>query len=75
MYDNYHYASEIVDRGFVCHQAVARLLAVVATQLADEVVLPFDIQTYAVFLNDSLNSLEKKYGAQLGENDATLSTI
>ncbi len=73
MYDNYQLASEIVDRGFVHHQAVARMWAVAATELADAVVLPFDINSYANFLNDSLTSLEEKYDQQLQQNNATFS--
>ena len=62
-----------MDRGFVHHQAVARMWVAAATELADAVVLPFDIKSYASFLNDSLTSLEKQYGAQLQENGATFS--
>ena len=55
------------------HQAVARLWAVVATSLADATLLPFDIENYATFLNQSLTGLEEKYGIWLKENNATLS--
>lgn len=73
MYDNYQLASEIVDRGFVHHQAVARMWAIAAIELADAVVLPFDVNAYAAFLNDSLTSLEGKYSQQLQQNNATFS--
>ncbi len=63
-----------MDRGFVHHQAVARMWAVAATELADAVVLPFDIKTYAAFLNDSLTALEKQYDSQLQQNNATFSS-
>ena len=66
-------ASEIVDRGFVHHQAVARMWAVTAVEIADSSVLPFDIQAYAAFLNNSLTSLEKQYEAKLQQNNATFS--
>ena len=43
LYDSYHLASNLVDRGFVHHQAVARMWAVAAVTLSDSVILPFDI--------------------------------
>ena len=73
LYDNYYLASEIVDRGFVHHQAVARMWAAVASQLADSVILPFDIKAYATFLNRSLTSLESSYGAMLQQNNNSFS--
>lgn len=71
LYDNYQLASEIVDRGFVHHQAVARMWAISAADLADATILPFDIKSYAAFLNDSLTALEDKYDEQLQQNNAT----
>ena len=58
-----------MDRGFVHHQAVARMWAAVASQLADSTILPFDIRAYAIFLNRSLASLESSYGALLQQNN------
>lgn len=69
LYDSYHLASDIIDRGFVHHQAVARMWAAVAVQLADSVVIPYDIRAYALFLNRSLSSLETQYGALLQINN------
>lgn len=66
-------ASEIVDQGFLHHQAVARMLAIVAVELADANILPFDMRNYASYLDMSLSSLELKYGIRLEENNSTFS--
>lgn len=56
------------------HQAVARMWAISAADLADATILPFDIKSYAAFLNDSLTALEDKYDEQLQQNNATFSS-
>lgn len=56
------------------HQAVARMWAIAAVDLADATILPFDIKAYAAFLNDSLNALEAKYDEQLQQNNVTFSS-
>ena len=73
LYDSYHLASNLVDRGFVHHQAVARMWAVAAVTLSDSVILPFDILAYASYLNRSLSLLQTKYGATLLQNGVSLS--
>lgn len=75
LYDNYYLASEIIDKGFVHHQAVARMLAVTATELADAIVLPYDLKAYATYLSKALADLELKYETLLEQNNATFSTI
>ena len=49
--------------------------AVVASQLADSIILPFDIKAYATFLNRSLSSLETTYGTILQQNNNSFSKI
>jgi len=66
-------ASNIVDRGFVHHQAVARMWAVAAVTLSDSVILPLDILAYASYLNHSLSLLHTKYGPILQQNGVSLS--
>ena len=58
----------MVDKGFVHHQAVSRVLAVFAANLADLQILPFDLKAYSSFLNQSVNSFEQRYGQQLQQN-------
>ena len=43
--------------------------AAVALQLAESVVIPYDIAAYAKFLNQSLSSLESQFGARLQQNN------
>jgi hypothetical protein len=43
--------------------------AAVAVQLADSVIIPYDIRAYALFLNRSLSSLESQYGTLLQMNN------
>lgn len=62
-----------MDKGFVHHQAVARLWAAVALKLADSVVLPLDIRSYAQVIDRSLRDIEEKFGASLESNNVTLS--
>lgn len=61
-----------MDKGFVHHQAVARLWALVAIELADAAILPLDIRAYAASLKQSFENLETKYGAQLERNNVSL---
>jgi len=75
LYDSYLLASEIIDRGFVHHQAVARMWAAVAVQLSDSIVIPYDIRAYAEFLNQSLGSLETQYGTLLQQNNDSFDFI
>lgn len=75
LYDSYHLASNIVDRGFVHHQAVARMWAVMAITLSDSTVLPFDILAYASYLNQSLSLLQSRYGGVLLQNGVSLKHV
>ncbi|XP_046656100.1 N-acetylated-alpha-linked acidic dipeptidase 2-like [Daphnia pulicaria] len=75
LYDSYHLASNIVDRGFVHHQAVARMWAVAAVTLSDSVILPLDILAYASYLNHSLSLLHTKYGPILQQNGVSLKHV
>lgn len=73
LYDSYHLASNIIDRGFLHHQAVARMWAAAAATLSDSVILPLDILAYGLYLNQSIVLLDARYGAILNQNNAPLS--
>jgi len=40
--------------------------------LADSVILPMDIEGYAVYLKEAFNEIKDRYGNQLSDNNATL---
>lgn len=67
-YDTYHWMSTYGDPGFLQHSAMGQYLALLALHLADDEVLPVDVQNYAVELRayrDDLVDFLEEYDAKL----------
>jgi N-acetylated-alpha-linked acidic dipeptidase len=47
IYDNHHWVSRIGDPGFVYHAALVEIWGLIALRLADDEVLPIDVEAYA----------------------------
>ena len=62
-----------MDKGFVFHRSVAQLWAEMARNLVESIVLPLDLEWYAIHLKESFDDIQKKYGSRLESNGATLS--
>ncbi|XP_029454760.1 putative N-acetylated-alpha-linked acidic dipeptidase [Rhinatrema bivittatum] len=75
VYETYDLVSRLMDRDFKYHQAVARLWGEMALTLADNVILMFDCQNYAVMLEKILASIKTSYGTLLQKNGINLDDV
>lgn len=67
-YDTYNWMATYGDPGFLQHSAIGQYLALLAFHLADDTILPFDVQNYAVELRayrDDLQDFTAEYGVEL----------
>ena len=67
-YDTYNWMATFGDPGFLQHSAIGQYLALLAFHLADDTILPFDVQNYAVELRayrDDLQDFTAEYGVEL----------
>ncbi|KAI9170744.1 putative glutamate carboxypeptidase [Paramyrothecium foliicola] len=67
-YDSYHWMATFGDPGFHQHRAVGQYLTLLAYHLADDEVLPIDVQNYGVELRayyDDLSEFIAENGASL----------
>ncbi|KXJ91768.1 hypothetical protein Micbo1qcDRAFT_146626 [Microdochium bolleyi] len=58
-YDNFDWMTRVGDPGFVYHNLLGRVLALVILELCDRPVLPFDMSNYALALNKYVGDLNK----------------
>jgi N-acetylated-alpha-linked acidic dipeptidase len=65
-YDSYHWMKTMVDPDFGIHAAVGRFVALLAYHLADDALIPFDMDTYARNVNYWIREL---VGETLGMPD------
>lgn len=73
LYETYHLAADIMDKGFLYHQAVAQLWAEIARNLTESTVLPFDVSWYSTYIRESFSEIKSRYIRQIEANGATLS--
>ena len=50
-YDSYHWMKTLIDPDFEIHATVGRFIALLAYHLADDAIIPFDMDTYARNVN------------------------
>jgi N-acetylated-alpha-linked acidic dipeptidase len=62
MYDNHHWVARIGDPGFVYHAALVRILGLVAMRLANDPVLPIDVEAYASRITEFVKESEPSAG-------------
>lgn len=72
LYETHYLLASIMDKGFVFHRSVAQLWAEMARNLTESIVLPLDLEWYAIHLKESFDDIQNKYGSRLESNGATL---
>jgi N-acetylated-alpha-linked acidic dipeptidase len=68
-YDSYHWMKTMVDPDFSIHATVGRFMTLLAYHLADDAVIPFDMDTYARNINYYVRELvgeTMQYGVDYG---------
>ncbi|KAK4016643.1 hypothetical protein OUZ56_031605 [Daphnia magna] len=71
LYETYHTVANLMDPGFKYHLAVARLMAELTLSLSESVILPFDVPSYASFLEQDIAKIESRYKDVAVTNGAT----
>lgn len=72
LYETHYLLAAIMDKGFAFHRSVAQLWAEMARNLTETVVLPMDLEWYAIHLKESFDVIQATYGPRLQANGATL---
>ncbi|XP_064600785.1 uncharacterized protein LOC135466961 [Liolophura sinensis] len=62
-YETFFAVDKIIDRGFFYHTAVAKFWAEIARNLAESLILPFNVSDYGVALGNFRTTLYKDYGS------------
>ncbi|XP_033735883.1 N-acetylated-alpha-linked acidic dipeptidase 2-like [Pecten maximus] len=65
VYETFYAVDQLIDRGFKRHQAVAQTTAELMRNLADSLIVPFDVTDFANNLQTLVNTLDSDYGALL----------
>ncbi|EQL36218.1 glutamate carboxypeptidase Tre2 [Blastomyces gilchristii SLH14081] len=77
-YDNFDWMTRVGDPGFKYHKVLGQIWALLLLELADNPILPFDIQTYAVAVTRYVSDLEEyaksKHVPLLGAREGTRTT-
>ncbi len=58
-FDDFRYATKILDPGFADHRAVAQMLALLAYRYAQDGAYPYSFRAYAIQMRTDLNELAK----------------
>lgn len=66
------YICQIVLCGFQCHRASGQVWAEVARNLADSLIIPFQVEDYAKKLKDGVDKLENEFGLLMEKNGIEL---
>lgn len=66
------YKCQIVLCGFQCHRASGQVWAEVARNLADSLIIPFQVEDYAKKLKDGVDKLENEFGLLMEKNGIEL---
>ncbi|XP_038076194.1 N-acetylated-alpha-linked acidic dipeptidase 2-like isoform X2 [Patiria miniata] len=75
VYETFYYMKTFLDYDFLRHQAVARLWAEVARDLAESVILPFDCTDYVTKITGSMDTVRTAYEAQMAAQGITFDYI
>ena len=75
MYDTYYALTTFGDPGLKAHVALARFRAELVRLMADEVILPFDLNNYAVFLQRGFNDVVKTYGKLFQQHNISTGSL
>ena len=75
VHDTYKWLQGLIDPNFQYHLTTTQVASRLLMNAADTYVLPFNVSKYAVALKNSLDILKTNYGAELEQNNTTLSFI
>ncbi|XP_053398140.1 N-acetylated-alpha-linked acidic dipeptidase 2-like [Mercenaria mercenaria] len=67
-YETFYLVNKIMDKGFKFHTAVGQIWTEVARDLADSLIVPFDITDYSTVLNDLADTLLANFGQEMSAN-------
>nr|XP_034326253.1 N-acetylated-alpha-linked acidic dipeptidase 2 isoform X1 [Crassostrea gigas] len=74
-YETFKAVDEFMDRGFKCHRASGQVWAEVARNLADSLIIPFQVEDYAKTLKDGVDNLENEFGLLMKKNGIELELL
>ncbi|KAK3094037.1 hypothetical protein FSP39_023279 [Pinctada imbricata] len=74
-YETFYSVDALIDRGFHVHKAVGQTWAEAARNLADAMIIPFDVKDYANELDSLVNILLDEYGELMQNNGINLDHI
>ncbi|KAK7493451.1 hypothetical protein BaRGS_00015351 [Batillaria attramentaria] len=74
-YETFDTMERLVDRGFECSRAVARVGAEILRTLADSLIIPFNVSDYAWRLDVMRQQLDDDFGALLSANLANYTNL
>ena len=75
MYDTYYAMTTFGDPGLKAHVALARFRAELVRIMADEVILPFDLNNYAIFLQRGFDDVVKTYGKLFQQHNISTGSL
>ncbi|KAK3092472.1 hypothetical protein FSP39_003224 [Pinctada imbricata] len=67
-YETFYAVDNIIDRGFRFHTAVGQTWAEIARNLADSLIIPFNVMDYAIALESLVDQLFADYGPKMESN-------
>ncbi|KAL3873961.1 hypothetical protein ACJMK2_037036 [Sinanodonta woodiana] len=68
VYETFYVVEQLIDRGFKYHRAVGQVWAEMARNLADTVIIPFNVSDYSRTLKELTRTLLKDYNKTLSDN-------
>lgn len=68
VYETFYAMDKLVDRGFKRHAALGQIVSEMCRNLADSLIVPFDVLDFANELNELVRSLDKDHGQLLRNN-------
>ncbi|KAI3381710.1 hypothetical protein SNEBB_004399 [Seison nebaliae] len=65
IYDNFAYVKRFLDPDFEGHRAITELQLIMLMEIADSILLPYNLKDYGIWLDKQFNEMNKTYGAKL----------
>ncbi|OWF52174.1 putative N-acetylated-alpha-linked acidic dipeptidase [Mizuhopecten yessoensis] len=68
VYETFYAMDELIDRGFKHHETLGQIVSEICRNLADSLIIPFDVIDFAKQLEQLVRVLDKDYGKLLRDN-------
>lgn len=75
VYDTFYQVDQIADRGFKYHTAMGKIWSEVTRDLADSLLLPFNVSDYAAVLQDLGDTFISRFGKQMNDHGLKMSLL